>query len=181
MARARSTFGGFRSRSRARRQTSWELGPGGNTPIQFTATGEGLVGDGVAAALGGITVVRIRGQLDIILTAAAAAIEGFHGAFGICIVNEDAFAVGVSAVPDPLADVNWDGWIFHHFFDVHSITGTIADGSNASAVHQRINVDSKAMRKFLEEEVMVAKIEVVENGTSTMNAFFDSRVLIKVP
>ncbi len=180
MARARR-FSRGSSLGHSRRKTSWNEGPGGTTPTQFTSTGEAILGGGVAANLDGVTVIRIRGQLDFFLTSVAAAIEGFHGAFGICVVNEDAFAVGSSAIPDPLADQLWDGWMYHHFFDVHAITGTIADGVNAQVAHQRIEVDTKAMRKTPTEEVVVGKLEVVENGTAVMNVFFESRMLVKLP
>ena len=46
------------------------------------------------------------------LSAATSALDGFNGAFGIGLVTRQALAVGVSAVPTPLDEEDWDGWLY---------------------------------------------------------------------
>jgi len=164
-----------------RRRRGWDFGPGGNDVSTLSASGELILGQGFAAAIDGLTIARIRGSLQAYLTAASAAGSGFHCAIGICIVNEDAFSVGSSAVPDPIADALWDGWMYHRFFDLHAQTTTLADGVNAVSAGIQFEVDTKAMRKMRDEDVLTAKVEVVEVGTSTMDVWFDSRALFLLP
>ena len=82
-----------------------------------------------------------------LLTAAAAG-DGFFGAVGIGIVTNQAFVAGVTSMPEPFDEVNWDGWMWHFFFDIRSVTATIGDGVNAASVSQLLTIDSKAMRKL---------------------------------
>ena len=127
----------------------------------------------------GLTIVRVRGAVQAFLSGAFTALEGYHCALGICIVNEDAFAIGATAVPDPIADSGWDGWFYHRFFDVHSSHTEVEGGDLSRSIS--FEVDSKAMRKIPEENVIVAALEVVELGIATMQVYFDSRVLFKLP
>ena len=177
---ARSRRGFSQGHTRPRRTTEWGFGPGGNTVQIFSASGEAILGSGISADEE-VTIVRLRGLLSCYLTTTVAGVnEGFHGAVGIGICTEDAFGVGTTAMPDPLADLAWDGWMWHSFFDIHANTSTLSDGVNAVSASQRIEVDSKAMRRLMESDVLFAKVEVVEAGTASMGLFFESRVLIKL-
>ena len=161
----------------SRRQSSWEPGPGGETSL-IAGTVVELFGTSVQAATGGLTAVRLRGDLFVQLASNPAAIgDGYEGAMGVGIVSENAAGIGVTAVPAPLTDVRWDGWLYHRFFTVKGVSATLEDGPGASV---RIDVDSKAMRKFNESDVMVAVLEVVERGTETVQATFQSRILLKL-
>jgi len=105
--------------------------------------------------------------------------DGFHGALGIGIVTDDAFAIGVTAVPDPIDDMEWDGWLYHRFWDIHS-RGTFSnDDGHINAVS--FEVDSKAMRKMTEGDTLFAIVQVVEAATATGSIWFDSRALFKLP
>ena len=103
-------------RGSVRRQTTWGQGPGsGSTPGSpqtISATGQTLLTIGSGIQLEGITLVRTRGEFTAFLTSVDALGSGFHGAIGMCIVSENAFNAGVTAVPHPIADVSWDGWIW---------------------------------------------------------------------
>ncbi len=126
------------------------------------------------------TIVRIRGIADVFLTAATVAGDGFLGAMGIALVNSDAFAAGIASIPGPQSDANWDAWIWHSFFSIHQLTATEADGSNASAAHQRIEVDSKAMRKWDPADTLVLMFERTLQGTgATLFMECDTRILLK--
>ena len=169
------------ARSRgSRRSTAWALGLGGSTVSTQTTTSAGLLGAGVAINLGSVTIVRIRGMARVWLTTASALGEGFHGALGIGLVTTQAFNVGATAVPEPLGDMEWDGWMWHQFFDVFNGAATVADVGESFASEVNITIDSKAMRKFDEDMTLIAAFEAVEIGTATVNMALDSRLLVKL-
>ena len=182
MAHSRGSHRAFgRSGSDLRRKTSWEVGPGSSTPVVLTGSGSTILGSGIAPTIPGLTLVRTRGLLGLTLNTAAAAGDGYTGALGIGVVTASAFAIGVTAVPTPLTDAGWDGWLYHEFFDVRAGDRTAGD-SNWEAAIARYTVDSKAMRKIEDEEKTVfAVLEVVEQGTAQVEVSFDSRVLVKLP
>ena len=95
-------------RTGMRRKTAWSVGPGdlATTAIVSTSTSI-IIGSGASAALAGLTIVRIRGIINLILMSATATLDGFGYAFGIAIVTGDAFTAG--AVPDPLGELASNG------------------------------------------------------------------------
>jgi len=161
----------------SRRQTTWELGPGGNTVSTITDSLSTILGAGVSPTNDGLTIVRLRGSLQAYLTAGTINV-GMHCAIGAGIVSNDAFAVGVTAMPDPIADVEWKGWLYHRFFDVHSAGTFDQTDPNVSI---RFEIDSKAMRKLGFNETLFFVVETVEAGAASMAVFADSRVLVKLP
>jgi len=127
------------------------------------------------------TIVRTRGFIEFILTAVTTPGGGFSGAVGLGKVTIEAANAGVVSIPSPVTDADWDGWFWHSFFQIHSITGTIADGANAAAVSLRIPIDSKAMRKFTDQDAVVGIIETVrEIGVVTMLVSAEVRHLVKL-
>lgn len=171
MAHSRARF-----QARSRRSRLWNQGPGGQTITSFASSTTSVLGLG-QTSLGGVTIARVRGNLELVLTAAAAAGDGFHVGFGIGISTADAFSVGgVTSLPNPLDDMDWGGWIYHTILDIHNVTATIADGSNVPVV--RHVVDSKAMRKMKPNETIWGSMQVIEDGTSGLEVSFDSRMLV---
>ncbi len=163
-------------RQSPRRSKIWNDGPLTTVlTITGSATASWTLGQ---TALGGVTIARIHGVIDLILTATAASSNGFIGAVGLGIVTTDAFLAGGASLPDPLGDQAWGGWLYHQHFDVRSITATLADGVNASSCHQRIEIDTKAMRKMKPNETLMGRIETTETGTATMLAFANTRMLV---
>ena len=161
-----------------RRETAWNEGPGGVTAQAFSATGTILLGSGITPLAPGLTLVRLRGNVEVVLEAAANIGEGMAGALGIGIISADAFGIGVTAAPNPLDDQDWGGWLYHRHWSLHATTATIADGVNTGRMDWE--VDSKAMRKFGLNEVIFASMQVTEIGASQVEVFFDSRVLVKL-
>ena len=160
----------------ARRHTDWGLGPGGTANTAVAASSSVILGAGVVLTVSG-TLSRLRGAFSAYLLTASAAGAGYQGAFGIGIVSTPAFSVGITSMPTPITEMEWNGWLYHRFFGVHAMSATPAD---AAAAAIEFEVDSKAMRKMETAEVtMFAAIEVVEIGTATMDVFFDSRALVK--
>ena len=171
--------GGSRVLTRPRRGTDWGIGPSISSAITISATGKVLWTTGTTPAQN-LTVVRTRGLIHFSLITQSLAGGGFDGAVGLYLMTEDAFNVGVTAALDPLSDANSDMWLWHNYFSVKAVTPIEADGVNAFGVHQRIEIDSKAMRKdFDPERVMAGVISARETGTSTMDVWAETRQLFK--
>ena len=95
---------------------------------------------------------------------------------GIGKATEQAVLAGIGSVPTPIAEQNWDGWLFWTPISSHSAEAGIARDTNFDLV-----LDSRAMRKISEEDAFYAAFEVVEIGTSTLDMFLDSRMLFALP
>jgi len=172
-----------------RRKTSWSTGPktgvDGSTQV-ITASGSTLATTTAVAALDGITLVRTRGSMLLALRSADAAGSGFTGAFGIAKVTSAAAVAGVASIPTPITEEDWDGWLYHQYFSliavaqIAAVAAAAEDFAEVVCAALRIDVDSKAMRKFQVEETLVAVLEVSEVGTAVMAWQFNSRTLSKL-
>ena len=170
---------GFQPRSRSRRTTDWGLGPA-DTGGVLSASGKSLWETGTAPAQN-LTVVRTRGLIHLFLTGPVGVGDGYFGAVGIYLMTAAAFAIGVTAALSPLSESNSDMWLWHSFFDVRALNVTAGDKAvSAGAIHQRIEIDSKAMRKdFDPERVMVGVTAGQETGTAVLNWEAETRQLFK--
>ena len=175
---ARRSRGSFPVRGAARRKTAWDVGPGGQTVTTYATSGVTLLGFGAAAVVDGLTLIRLRGDIEIILMGASGISNGYAGAMGIGIVTAEAFAAGATAMPDPVADLEWDGWLWHQFIQVHS---DIIKSTTLNIPNQHYSVDSKAMRKLRLGDTIFMSSEFIESGTATMDIWFNSRLLVKLP
>jgi len=175
----RSRRGSYPVRA-SQRRTGWEDGTGSTSPSAISGSTAGFVGLALAALVDGLTLVRTRGSINALLLTASAAGDGFQGAFGIGLATAAAVAVGILAVPTPITEQDWEGWLFWHTVSVHAGDRTAGD-SNWNQATQRIEIDSKAMRKLGSDMALYAAFEVVEEGTATMEIWHDSRMLFKLP
>ena len=132
------------------------------------------------ALLDDLTIVRIRGRLLVNLETAAGAGEGFEWALGMCVVTENAAGIGVTALPDPLTDIGWDGWMLYESGLIFARDATPLD-EGGPAGSQLIELDSKAMRKLHASDVLVALFATTETGTALMRPHLVSRLLSKLP
>jgi len=179
---------GFRHRQvgSVRRTTAWDVGPGNTTPTAVAADGKYLSA-GVSPTRDGLTLVRTRGAFMMYLNATTALNDGMQCALGIAKVTIDAFNIGITAIPGPITDEAWDGWLYHRYFSLYApaaITGAgIVDRDMAlpltSAV--RFEIDSKAMRKIANEEIFIVIMEQFKTGTAVAQFRFVSRMLFKLP
>jgi len=145
-----------------RRKTHWTEA---NGAAAITATGSNLLfSQGVGHE--GETIARVRGLATLSLLTAAANGDGFFGAFGMAIVTAAAAAIGVTAIPTPLTEAGWDGWLLHQYLSVERITAGSDIGEGWSEYDRRV-LDSKAMRKANEDEVLIGVWEGAETGIST--------------
>ena len=168
-------------RARPRRRVNkWALGP---NAIGQTVTAVGDIGwTNFVSPIGQteFTLVRTRGEVELVLSAITAGTAGFTGAMAIGIATVDAIGVGVTALPSPASDADFDGWLWHSFFNIHSCTAAIADGSNQLVWKKEI--DSKAMRKVSDQYGIFGIMEVsAEVGTVSGFLNADTRILTKLP
>ena len=166
----------FRNRgaSAPRRPTSWLTGPA-LIPTSVSAIGNTIFSTGLQILEDGVTLVRTRGEVLLRLTTTAGGVtDGVRGAVGIAMASENAFGAGTASLMDPFGDSEWDGWLWHSFFH---LAGAPAD---LGAV-QRLDVDSKAMRKVAALDVLYGAVSLgQESGVEVMYMTADTRQLFKV-
>ena len=160
------------------RPTEWIIGPDAKDE-SLSATGIGIWTTGISTGVGG-TIVRTRGFFSAFLRSTGAVGDGYFGAVGMAVVTAKAFAVGSTAIPGPLTEDEWDGWYYHQYFDVRSVTATIGDGVNAVSSTVRFDIDSKAMRKFDDQSTIIGVVEVIESGAAVVEFHAHTRQLVKL-
>ena len=126
-----------------------------------------------ALALRPFTVVRTHMEFQV-NSDQAAAIENQVLAFGWGVVSDQAFAIGVTAIPTPVTDIGSDLFFLHKvmFGDESALT----DRSKSAS---RYTVDSKAMRKINEDEQPVGVLEVSSAAGGAI-VFAGGNMLIKL-
>jgi len=123
----------------------------------------------------GVTLVRTRGEILLRLsTTAGGTTDGMSGAIGIGVASENAFGAGISGIMNPFDDSEWNGWIWHSFFHLN---GPATLGS----AFQRVEIDSKAMRKIAALDVIYGVIDTIETGVEVLQVIADTRMLFKLP
>ena len=166
-----------------RRRTEWSLGPGGDDIATLdaataSASVNSVFGSGVIPLVGGLTITRIRGFVQLSLESATAAGDGYQYGLGIGIVTSDAFTVGITAIPKPFTDADWGGWLWHH---IGAINAPIAGGAGAVPLdNTRIEIDTKAMRKWSLNESLFLVGEFGETGTAVITFMGATRMLVKL-
>ena len=110
----------------------------------------------VLGATDAATLVRTRGSVIIRAAAAAVGDSLVRGAFGQIVVSEDAAAIGVTALPGPLSDVENDWFVWAPFTLAFDNTLTEFD----SAYFDRVLFDSRGMRKLKKGDGLVSMLEI---------------------
>ncbi len=110
--------------------------------------------------IGGETLIRTRGMFTV-GSDQSSGDEIQIGAFGICVVTEQAATVGITAVPHPSSDAAWGGWVVHQYYAART-EFLSAVGFQPNTWH-RFPIDSKGMRKIDEDERLIV---VVENASA---------------
>ena len=139
-----------RTFERARRQFQW-LSVMVRTEVQGLAAVQSLgdisIGVGISPRA---TLARVRGNARGHMEAAAAADSMIVG-LGLIVVEEQAFTAGAASVPSPTDDLNAE-WLWHQLF----VFGPAVSAQAVNAIDQysSVEIDSKAMRKMDENEVL---------------------------
>ena len=128
------------------------------------------------------TLVRMRGLFQVFPADLALDRVGF-GALGLIIVSGEAFDAGAASVPAPWTESHYDGWLFHQYWSsvskVDINLGTGSDQAVSGAAMEPRVIDSKAMRKFQDGDVLVMVIEAVSSGVGAQY-FLNYRLLFKL-
>ena len=128
-----------------------------------------------ALALRPFTIVRTRGFWSIAGDQETVD-ELQETCYGHIIVSDEAFAVGVSAVPTPAEQSGSSWFLFDSVVSRFQVVTAVGAEQNANRVR---DLDSKAMRKVEEGQDVIS---VVQNGPNSngvkINAFH--RMLIKL-
>jgi len=171
-----------------RRLSDWAGGVASGTAgsVQtINSTAAVLLGTSFAFATD-VTIVRQRGEFLLFLESATAPADGLFGAFGIAVASTAAVTAGASAVPTPITEQDWNGWIYHRYFSLIA-SAAIAGGAAADAdlvapvtAAIRFEIDAKAMRKVTNLDSLYAAIEVTEIGTASAKLHMNTRMLVKL-
>ena len=171
-----------RGRTGPRRPTSW-LGSFDNAYITVavnTAQFITLVAETTLESFPEPTIVRIRGALDVVSGNNGAAGEVSRWGAGIALFTRTAVGIGASALQSPLTDTFWDGWMWWATGVLENgVSNDINDKPAPQSAVQR-DIDSKAMRKVGNDEVLCLMFEVSATaGTVDAKFAVATRVLVK--
>ena len=136
-------------RASARRVFAWS-GVVVRTEIQGLAAVQSLGDISLGVTFGARpTLARVRGNWMAHMVGSAS--ESMIVGLGLIVVSTDAFVAGAASVPSPTDDLNAE-WVWHQLIPFGPSTG--AEASTAIDQHARGEIDSKAMRKMNEAEVL---------------------------
>ncbi len=158
-----------------RRETEWLS----FSPLIDSADGSAVLISSLnsaALALRPFTVVRTH--LLVALTSdQSGASENQIGAVGLCVVSDQASAIGITAVPTPITDLASDLFFVHQSM-INAFLFVTAAGIAPREDRQYV-VDSKAMRKVNGDEDVVFTLEASGVG-SGLSVVTMGRMLIKL-
>jgi len=144
---ARRHFGQVRARG-ARRSTSWFNIP----PVSAALSGAAGT---ILVSLTTLELAKrpftiVRTHLAYRITSDQSAASEIYGiGLGMCVVSDQASAIGVTAVPTPVSDAQSDFWFLHQFAFGDFLFAT---GNGFVEDQMTYRIDSKAMRKVSEDE-----------------------------
>jgi len=139
---------------RPRRATQW-LGPADFSAIKVLGAASAVLDQSFAFAEDA-TIVRTRGSLWV-RTDQVGANEAPFGALGFAVVRDEAAAIGITAIPTPIANADVDAWFVWQPF-VQGFNFFSSVGANFDAM-TRYDFDSKAQRKVNDSDTVVVVID----------------------
>ena len=161
---------------KSRRETLWIGGSESDDGIGAAAAVLVAGFNAAALALRPFTIVRTRGVISVRSDQVSAG-ENQFVQYGMSVVSDQAFAIGVTAVPTPFTDQGSDLFFVHEMianrFEFITGVGFYSVGNRAHYF------DSKAMRKVNDDESLAV---VKETTTASLGAsVYDSfRMLVKL-
>ena len=130
----------------------------------------------VELALRPFTIVRTRGLFGLQSDQQVAA-EFQVASLGMCVVSEQAAAIGVTAVPTPETDRSSDLWFMYE--SISRAFATEAGGGMVADFQYSRYFDSKAMRKVEDGNDIVVVVEA-DGISDGVVASVSARMLIKL-
>ena len=141
--------------------------------IGAAKSGGGLTGVGVSTI--GSTLIRTRGRALIHFDPTTIA-DTFQVGIGLGLFNSDAFAVGVTALPGPISDAGFS-WVYHDLV-TFGPASTATESNEALTQNIQIEIDSKSMRKFRDNQTLGWVTEGnIMNGGGTFDISLSARHL----
>ena len=159
-------------RSGSGRSTFWAAIQSGNST--HTAAGGVILNASSAGLLAfrPFTILRLYFEL-LLVSDQEAAVEKQGIAFGVCVVSDQAAAIGVSAIPTPETDAGSDLWMLHSY-----MFGEESRLVDKTLPARSLKVESKAMRKVNDDQDFLTVAEFVNIGGGSILSSA-GRVLIK--
>ncbi len=150
----------------------------GDQKALMTAASTVILGSFTAAGGDPFTVLRLVGEVIVAPdNAGIAADDSCVVGIGFGVVSADAVIVGSSAMPDPIAepDFNWLWWYQVHMTFPHASGSLVGLATEAA----RIPIESRAMRKVAPRQslVMIAEYTTLA-GTPPISVLGAARVLV---
>ena len=139
-----------------RRPVFWGRSPNDSAATALAAN-TAVLDSSAIPLVEGETIVRVRGQI-IVGTDQVAAAEEWAGAVGMCVVTDQALAVGIGSIPTPYSDQDSDLFFMHQFFGGRLMAA--ADDQ----IMTRFEFDSKAMRKLPSGSSLAVVVETANAG-----------------
>jgi len=142
---------------RKSRMTSWLDVPITSTVVNTSGVAAILSLTAAEKARRPFTVIRTR--LHYHMRSDQLSADEFQAcAIGMCVVSDQASAIGVTAVPTPSTDAASDLWFLHQWVmaDYAFITGVGFDAASGASG----DIDSKAQRKVNDDEDVLVVLEV---------------------
>ena len=160
-----------------RRETLWA--PIAPTRTAINGGGSALIASASASedALRPYTVIRTHLYCSIVSDQVIAS-EDQMVAVGLAIVSDQASAIGITAVPTPITDLESDAWYLHQWL-VNGVTFLDAT-SLQSNVNKSATWDSKAMRRVEDGFDNILVIEAPATISDGMDVILAGRQLLKL-
>ena len=159
-----------------RRETSWFDIPALQVTLDNASQ---LVASLTAAELAKRPFTIMRTHLEVLIHSdqvGVSATEHQFGAIGMCVVSDQALAIGITAVPVPGDDAASDLWFLHQWmFSAIDFATAIGFDSDAGAHY---HIDSKAARKVNDDQDLVVVVQGLTLGEGVTFAV-GGRILIK--
>ena len=166
-------------RAAARRRTSWE-----GAQLNFTLTTgvqsqAAIVSEAILENVPNPTIVRIRGEVLVAVSASGAAGAVSEAVMGIKITTSSAFAAGGASVESPSTEIGGD-WIWWHTAPLRNDAAFTA-GNDEGLLWARVPIDSKAMRKVKVNEVLIFVVHNVAIASTHSQVISGGvRILLKL-
>ncbi len=146
-----------------KRETRWLDGVPVRTGFAAGASSLAFTLTAVELAYRPFTVTRTRGLIGI-KSDQVAATEPFQIGLGMCVVSDQALAIGVTAVPTPITDMGSDLWFLHELVFGEILVASAASIEGQGSVNKYF--DSKAMRKVDDGQDIAIVTEVPSSASS---------------
>ena len=132
----------------------WTAIPGSSQNLTANAT---IAGPGFLSFSAPATILRVRGYTQVaFLQAGLTLADEVDVVFGMGVFSTDAVTLGATALPDPSAEPEYP-WMWYGELSMYSPNADFGD----PMIQQRLELDTKAMRKVKPGESLVVVAQYV--------------------